>query len=162
MNHKKTIWISISLTVFLLAFFSIILLNYFDKSVDNNDCVETTLEESNNDSIGTTIEETENDQKKIINIPEHISNILSKEHMIDKATTQYSVLYGYNNSREMYVFTAPSIEGNGTITQALRNDICGSNEVFFTQNQQFNVSFEKNLIKATPHEDEAVEKFTKK
>ena len=146
MNHKKTIWISISLTVFLLAFFSIILLNYFDKSVDNNDCVETTLEESNNDSIGTTLEESENDQKKIINIPEHISNILSKEHMIDKAITQYSVLYGYNNSREMYVFTAPIIEENGTMTQALRNDICGSNEVFFTQNQQFNVSFEKNLI----------------
>lgn len=66
--------------------------------------------------------------------------------MIDKATTQYSVLYGYNNSREMYVFTAPIIEENGTITQALRNDICGSNDVFFTQNQQFNVSFEKNLI----------------
>ena len=146
MNHKKMIWISISLTVFLLAFFSIILLNYFDKSVDNNDCVETTLEESNNDSIGTTLEESENDQKKTINIPEHISNILSKEHMIDKATTQYSVLYGYNNSREMYVFTAPIIEENGTITQALRNDICGLNEVFCTQNQQFNVSFEKNLI----------------
>lgn len=146
MNHKKTIWISISLTAFLLAFFSIILLNYFDKSVDNNDCVETTLEESKNDSIGTTLEESENDQKKTINIPEHISNILSKEYMIDKATTQYSVLYGYNNNREMYVFTAPIIEKNGTITQALRNDICGSNEVFFTQNQQFNVSFEKNLI----------------
>ena len=94
MNHKKTIWISISLTVFLLVFFSIILLNYFDKSVDKNDCVETTLEESNNDSIGTTLEESENDQKKIISIPEHISNILSKEHMIDKASTQYSVLYG--------------------------------------------------------------------
>ncbi len=146
MNHKKTIWISISLTVFLLAFFLIILLNYLDKSVDNNDGIETTLEESSNDSIGTTLEESDNDQKKIINIPEHISNILSKEHMIDKATTQYSVLYGYNNNREMYVFTAPIIEENGTITQALRNDICGSNEVFFTQNQQFIVSFEKNLI----------------
>ena len=37
--------------------------------------------------------------------------------MIDKATTQYSVLYGSNNNREMYVFTAPIIEKNGTITQ---------------------------------------------
>ena len=63
MNHKKTIWISISLTVFLLAFFSIILFNYFDKSVDNNDCVETTLEESNNDSIGTTLEESKKDNQ---------------------------------------------------------------------------------------------------
>ncbi len=146
MNHKKKIWISISLTAFLLVFFSIILLNCFDKSVDNNDGIETALEESNNDSIGTILEESENDQKKIINIPEHISNILSKEHMIDKATTQYSVLYGCNNNREMYVFTAPIIEENGTITRALRNDICESNELFFTQNQQFNVSFEKNLI----------------
>ena len=87
MNHKKLIWISISLIAVLLMLFSIILLNYFDKSVDNNDCVETTLEESNNDSIGTTLEESENDQKKTINIPEHISNILSKEHMILLAFT---------------------------------------------------------------------------
>ncbi|MBR3838752.1 MAG: hypothetical protein IKJ75_03380 [Clostridia bacterium] len=98
-----------------MAFSLIILFNYFDKSVDNNDCVKNTLEESRNDSIGTTLEESDNEQNKIINIPEHISNILSKEHMIDKATTQYSVLYGYNNNREMYVFTAPIIEKIGEI-----------------------------------------------
>jgi len=134
MSHKNKIWISISLTAFLLTFFLIIILNYIDKSVDNNYCIETALEDF------------DNNPKKIINIPSHISNILSKEHLIEKATTQYSVLYGDNNNREMYVFTAPIIEGNETITQTLRNDIYESNEVFFTQNQQFNVSFEKNLI----------------
>lgn len=142
MKHKKTIWISIALAVFLLTSFVLILLNH----LDNNDGIGTTTEESGNDSIGSTLGGTDNNEKKVINIPEYISNILSKEHMIDKATTRYSVLYGYNNNREMYVFTAPIIEKNGTITQALRNDICESNELFFTQNQQFNVSFEKNLI----------------
>lgn len=146
MNSTKKIWISISLIAFLLAFFSMILLNYFDKSVDKNDCVETTLEKTNIDVIGTTLKKSENDQKKIINISEHISNVLSKEHMIDKAATRYSVLYGYNNNREMYVFSAPIIGGNGSFAQALRNDICESNDAFFTQNQQFNVSFEKNHI----------------
>ncbi|MBQ5761886.1 MAG: hypothetical protein IIW02_03635 [Clostridia bacterium] len=122
MNHKKN-WISISFTVFLLAFSLIILFNYFDKSVDNNDCVKNTLEESRNDSIGTTLEESDNEQNKIINIPEHISNILSKEHMIDKATTQYSVLYGYNNNREMYVLAARSAE-NGEVIFASADNSC--------------------------------------
>ena len=122
MNHKKN-WISISFTVFLLAFSLIILFNYFDKSVDNNDCVKNTLEESRNDSIGTTLEESDNEQNKIINIPEHISNILSKEHVIDKATTQYSVLYGYNNNREMYVLAARSAE-NGEVIFASADNSC--------------------------------------
>lgn len=132
--------------VFLLASLLIALPNYFDKSVDNRDGIELTSEEFNNDSKGIALEEPDNNLNKTINIFEHISNILSKEHMIDGATTQYSILYGDNNNREMYVFAAPIIETTGAIIQGLRNDIFESNEMFFTQNQQFNVSFEKNLI----------------
>ena len=57
MSHKNKIWISISLTAFLLTFFLIIILNYIDKSVDNNYCIETALEDF------------DNNPQKIINIP---------------------------------------------------------------------------------------------
>lgn len=134
MSRRKIIYISIFIAVFILSFFSIFILKMVNTTVDKND------------GVGSTVEESNNVQDQVINIPEHFSNILSKDNLIDKVTTKYSVLYGDNKDREMYVFSVPIIEEKENIKQMLKNDICEKNEVFSTQNQQFNVSFKKNLI----------------
>ena len=134
MKNRKTIWISISLAVFILTLFPMIAFIYNNIWIDSNDGKETTLEESTNP------------QKAVANISKYFSSILSRENMIEKAGTEYSVLYGVDNNREMYVFSAPIIEGNESGPQLLENNINGINEEFFTQNQHFNVSFEKDHI----------------
>ena len=134
MSRRKIIYISIFIAVFILSFFSIFILKMVNTTVDKND------------GVGSTVEESSNVEDQTINIPEYFSNILSKDNLIDKVTTKYSVLYGDNKDREMYVFSVPIIEEKENIKQMLKNDICEKNEVFSTQNQQFNVSFEKNLI----------------
>ncbi len=133
MNHRKKIWILMFLVVFFCLALIFVLKN------------QNIIEENNDDTISTSAE-ANNIQKETNNIPEYFSNILSPKNLSEKLTTKYSILYGDDNDREMYVFSVPILEKNENITQILKNDICETNEMFFTQNQHFNVSFEKNLI----------------
>lgn len=134
MIRKKTFWISILLTVLFLSLFLIFISTEFNTTKKGNDATPT----PSLDSTDT--------QKNTINIPDYFSDILSKENLINEETTVYSVSYGDENNRETYVFSVPIIEKNNGETQIIKNELCNTDDVFFTQNQNFNISFEKNLI----------------
>jgi len=132
MIRRKSFLISILLAVLFLSLFLIFI--GCDTSVkDNADTPNTSL-----DSTDTP--------KNTINIPEYFSAILSKDSLINEEATDNSVSYGKDNNREMYVFSVPIIEENNGEAQILKNELHNTGDVFFTQNQNFNVSFEKNLI----------------
>lgn len=92
-------------------------------------------------------------ENKLVDTPAKFHHMLSKSNLLSNMTTPYSVLYGKDKTRQMYVFSVPIQEKINAKHSLMENKIVKNKNEFITTNKTFNISFNTNKINLKNSQD---------